>query len=249
MATLSDMSDVRGWPATQGDVFHLRVRELWTEQLGRRLDILIAGCGRGATVDLDRVETRITGIDEDLPVLRAAIDRRSDLDARHLGDLRAAPLLPRSFDIVHAEFLLERVRHAELVLDRMVSALRPGGLLLVRMRDRSSAYGFCDRAAPGWLRRLLWPALAPKGTVGPLPAIYEPVASREGIHSYCLMRGLMIAEDYSGVSGPALRGRHARLVRAVCRVVGRLSGGRLPTTRDDITLVIRKPHNHFARLI
>lgn len=249
MTTLSHMSEVRWWPATQGDVFSLRMRELWTEQLGRRLDILIAGCGRGDTVDVDRVETRVTGIDEDLPVLRASTGRRDDLDARFLGDLRAAPLLPRTFDVVHVAFLLERVHHAELVLDRMVNALRPGGLLLIRMRDRSSAYGFCDRFMPGWLRRLLWSRFAPKGMVGPLPAIYEQVASREGIHSYCLMRGLMIAEDYSGSSGPALRGPHAKLVRVVCQVVGRLAGDRLPSTRDEVTLVIRKPQNHFARLI
>jgi SAM-dependent methyltransferase len=243
------MSEVRWWPATQGDVFSHRIRELRTEQLGRRLDILIAGCGHGDLVDMERVETRITGIDEDLPVLRASVASRGYLDARFLGDLRAAPLLPRTFDVVHAAFLLERVRHTELVLDRMVNALRPGGLLLIRMRDRASAYGFCDRFLPGRLRRFLWPRFTPPGVVGPLPAIYEQVASREGIHSYCLMRGLMIAEDYSGASGPALRGPHAKLARFACRVVEKLSGDRLPATRDEITLVIRKPQNHFARLI
>ncbi|MDH2428761.1 class I SAM-dependent methyltransferase [Sphaerisporangium sp. TRM90804] len=243
------MSEVRWWPATQGDVFSLRIRELRTEQLGRRLDILIAGCGNGHPLELERVESRITGIDEELPILRAALESRGDLDARFLGDLRAAPLLPRTFDVVHVAFLLERVRHTELVLDRMVNALRPGGLLLIRMRDRTTAYGFCDRALPSWLRRLLWSAFAPQGAVGPLPAVYEQVASREGIHSYCLMRGLMIAEDYSGSSGPALRGPHSRLARAACHAVERLSGGRLPATRDEITLVIRKPQNHFARLI
>ncbi|MFC4587251.1 class I SAM-dependent methyltransferase [Sphaerisporangium corydalis] len=243
------MSEVRWVPATQGDVFGQRIRELWTEQLGRRLDILVAGCGHGQTIEVDRVETRITGIDEDLPVLRASCEGRGDLDTRYIGDLRAAPLLPRTFDVVHAAFLLERVRHAELVLDRLVNALRPGGLLLIRMRDRATAYGFCDRLLPGRPRGLVWSWFAPDGAVGPLPAIYEQVASREGIHSYCLMRGLMIAEDYSGTSGPALRGPHARIARAVCRAVGRLSGDRLPATRDEIILVIRKPQNHFARLI
>ncbi|WP_214415895.1 class I SAM-dependent methyltransferase [Sphaerisporangium fuscum] len=243
------MSDVRWWPATQGDVFGQRIRELWTEQLGRRLDILVAGCGGGHVLETDRIETRVTGIDEDLPELRAAMERRTDLDARFLGDLRDAPLLPRTFDVVHAPFLLERVHHAELVLDRLVNALRPGGLLLVRMRDRASAYGFCDRFLPSWPRRLLWPRFAPPGAVGPLPAVYEQVASREGIHSYCLMRGLMIAEDYSATSGPALRGPHARLARFTCHLVAKLSGDRLSTAGDEITLVIRKPQNHFARLI
>jgi SAM-dependent methyltransferase len=216
------MSEVRWSPVVQSDVFSQRIREQWAEQLGRRLDVLMAGCGRGSGLDLDRFDTRIMGIDEDLPALRAATVAREDLDTWALGDLRSVPMLPRSFDVIYVSFLLERIRHAELVLDRMVAALRPGGLLLIEMRDRASAYGFCDRITPSWLRRALWSRFVPRGSVGPLPAVYETVTAREGIHSYCLMRGLMIAEDYLGSSGLALRGRHARVVRAVCGVGGRV---------------------------
>ncbi|ETK31025.1 hypothetical protein GCM10009530_59050 [Microbispora corallina] len=230
-------------------MFSQRIREQWTDQLGRRLDILIAGCGRGGVLDVGRYEPRITGVDEDLPPLRAHASARQDLEATYLGDLRLVPIPPRSFDVVYVSFLLERVHHAELVLDRLVAGLRPGGLLLLKMRDGRSAYGFCDRATPGWLRRALWRSLAPAGSVGPLPAVYEPLASREGVQAYCLMRGLMIAEDYSAVSGPARRGPHAGLVTAVCRAVAALSRGRLNGVEDEITMVIRRPQNHFARLI
>jgi hypothetical protein len=243
------MSEVRWSPVVQSDVFSQRIREQWAEQLGRRLDVLIAGCGRSSRLDLAGLDARVAGVDEDLAVLRPVVAARADLDTWSLGDLRATPLPPRSFDVVHVSFLLERIQHAELVLDRMVAALRPGGLLLVEMRDRSSAYGFWDRIVPSWLRRRLWARFVLPGSTGPLPAIYEPVTSREGIHSYCLMRGLMIAEDYLGSSGPALRGPHARLVRAVCGMAEKLSRGRLSATRDEITLVIRKPQNHFARLL
>lgn len=243
------MSEVRWSPVVQSDVFSQRIREQWAEQLGRRLDVLIAGCGRGARLDLAGLDVRVAGVDEDLAVLRSAAAARTDLDTWSLGDLRATPLPPRSFDVIYVSFLLERIRHAELVLDRMVTALKPGGLLLVEMRDRSSAYGFYDRMLPGWLRRRLWHRFVPPGTPGPLPAVYEPVTSREGIRSFCLMRGLMIAEDYLGSSGPALRGRHARLVRAMCGLAEKLSRGRLSATCDEITLVIRKPQNHFARLL
>lgn len=243
------MSEVRWSPVVQSDVFSQRIREQWAERLGRRLDVLIAGCGRGARLDLAGLDARVAGVDEDLAVLRSATAARTDLDTWSLGDLRATPLPPRSFDVIYVSFLLERIRHAELVLDRMVTALKPGGLLLVEMRDRSSAYGFWDRVIPDWLRRRLWSRFVPPGSTGPLPAVYEPVTSREGVHSFCLMRGLMIAEDYLGSSGPALRGPHARLVRAVCGLAEKLSRGRLSATRDEIALVIRKPHNHFARLL
>ncbi|MFC0861951.1 class I SAM-dependent methyltransferase [Sphaerimonospora cavernae] len=237
----------------QDDVFSQRIREQWTDQLGRRLDILIAGCGRDGVLDVGRHEPRVCGVDEDLPPLRAHAVDRKDLDEVHLGDLRLVPLQPRTFDVVYVSFLLERVRNAELVLDRLVAALRPGGLLLLKMRDRRSAYGFCarlcDRAASRWLRRMLWRGLSPAESVGPLPAVYEPLASREGLQAFCLTRGLMIAEDYSAVSGPARQGPHPGLVGAVCRAVAALSRGRLNGTEDEIAMVIRRPQNHFARLI
>ncbi|MEW9529036.1 methyltransferase domain-containing protein [Microbispora sp. NPDC049125] len=243
------MSEVRWSPVDQDDVFSQRIREQWTDQLGRRLDILIAGCGRGGTLDTGRYEPRMIGVDEDLPALRAHTGAREDLESSYLGDLRLVPIPPRSFDVVYVAFLLERIQHAELVLDRLVAGLRPGGLLLLKMRDARSAYGFCDRVTPGWLRRALWKTLTPAGSVGPLPAVYEPLTSREGIQAYCLMRGLMIAEDYSAVSGPARRGPHGALVAMVCRTVAALSRGRLNGTEDEITMVIRRPQNHFARLI
>jgi hypothetical protein len=243
------MSEVRLSSVDQDDVFSQRIREQWTDQLGRRLDILIAGCGRGGVLDVGRYDPRISGVDEDLPPLRAHAAAREDLEAAHLGDLRLVPIPSRSFDVIYVSFLLERIRHSELVLDRLVAGLRPGGLMLLKMRDGKSAYGFCDRVTPEWLRRMLWKPLAPAGSVGPLPAVYESIASREGIQAYCLMRGLMIAEDYSAVSGPARRGPHGEFVAMICRAVAALSRSALNGTEDEITMVIRRPQSHFARLI
>ncbi|WP_283135415.1 class I SAM-dependent methyltransferase [Rhizohabitans arisaemae] len=243
------MSEIR-WPSySQGDVFSQRIREQWTERLGRRLDVLVAGCGGGTEIDMGRVAARLTGVDEDLPALRARTEARADLHAWSLGDLRSVPLPHRSFDVIRCEFLLERIRHTELVLDRLSSALRPGGLMFLRLRDRGSAYGFCSRVLPRRARRLLWPRFAPAGEVGPLPAVYEPIVSREGVQSYCLMRGLMIAEEYVGVSGPAHRGRFGPLVGGMCKLIEKASRGQLPAAHDEVTLVVRKPQNHFARII
>jgi hypothetical protein len=71
MVTLCGMPEVQRSPVGEDDVFGQRVREQWTEQLGRRLDILIAGCGRGGTLDVGRSDPLVTGVDEDLPPLRA----------------------------------------------------------------------------------------------------------------------------------------------------------------------------------
>ncbi|MEV2267686.1 class I SAM-dependent methyltransferase [Nonomuraea africana] len=238
------MADVRS-VALRGDLFEQRIREQWTEQLGRRLDLLVAGCAHDPPPFLDRIDAKATGVDEDLPAVRAHLPDRTYLDSWTLGDLRSVPIPPRSFDVVHLTFLIERIQHAELVLDRILNGLRPGGLLLVRMRDRSTAYGLCDRLTPSWLRRLLWRRLVQGDVTGPLPAVYEPVSSREGLRAFCFMRGLMITDDLAATSGPA-RGRAGS---AVVQLVDRLSRGRFTSSYDEVTMVIRKPQNHFARLI
>lgn len=228
-----------------GDLFDQRVREQWTEQLGRQLDVLYAGCAHGHGLDLDRIEARVTAVDEDLTPVRRRLEAESGVDSWNLGDLRTVPITPRSFDVAIVSFLLERIGHSALVLDRVLNGLRPGGLLLLRMRDRQSAYGFCSRVTPRWMRRLAWPYLVAEGTPGPLPATYERLASRDGLHAFCLTRGLMITDEVRTTSGPAM----GRVGTAAVGLVDRVSRGRYTSAHDELTMVIRKPHNHFARLI
>ncbi|MFB9621889.1 class I SAM-dependent methyltransferase [Nonomuraea helvata] len=239
------MSEVRS-VAPRGDLFGQRVREQWAGLLGRRLDVLVAGCAHDEPLVLERIETRATGVDEDHPAIRAVLGERADLVSWSLGDLRCVPLPPRSYDVIQVSFLLERVRHAELVLDRLLQSLRPGGLVLLRMRDRRSAYGLLDRIAPSWLRRLLWRLVVAPGTPGPFPAVYEPLASSDGMHAFCLSRGLMITDDTRNTSGPA---RNRGLAAVALAAVARLTNGRYPAGHDEITMVIRKPQHHFARLL
>jgi hypothetical protein len=147
---------------------------------------------------------------------------------------------PRVYDVVRASHLIERIAHAELVLDRFVAALKPGGLMVVRFRDRRSAFGCLDRRLPHWLRQLLWHHEQPP------PAVYDRVASLEGMRWYCMMRGLVIAEEITSrdtVSG------FGRLMGTVFRVVALFGRGRLTSAHSEVTMVIRKPENRFARII
>jgi SAM-dependent methyltransferase len=239
------MSEVRS-VAQRGDLFGIRVREHCAGQPIRRLDVLVAGCAHDEPLALDHVETRSTGADEDHPAIRQVLEERADLISWSLGDLRCVPLAPRAYDVIQLSFLLERIHHAELVFDRLLQSLRPGGLVLLRMRDRKSAYGLLDRVTPAWLRRLLWRPLAPFGTPGPLPAVYEPLASSDGIHAFCLSRGLQITDDERNTSGPA---RAGRIGSAAVALMSWLTSGRYPGSHDEITMVIRKPQHHFARLL
>ncbi|MFC5830514.1 class I SAM-dependent methyltransferase [Nonomuraea insulae] len=239
------MSEVRS-VALRGDFFGQRVREHCAGQPMRRLDVLVAGCAHDEPLVVEHMETRATGADEDHPAVRRVLEERADLVTWSLGDLRCVPLPPRAFDVIQLSFLLERVRHAELVFDRLLQSLRPGGLVLLRVRDRKSAYGLLDRISPSWLRRLLWRPLVRPGTPGPLPAVYEPLASSDGLHAFCLSRGLMITDDERNTSGPA---RSGRIGTAAVALMSSLTSGRFPASHDEITMVIRKPQHHFARLI
>ncbi|MFI0371441.1 class I SAM-dependent methyltransferase [Actinomadura sp. 1N219] len=288
------MTDLRTPPVSDGDLFSQRARQYALEKPLQRIHILEAGCGWGTGLDLGGREHHVTGVDADSPELRAHTCDRTDLDAWHLGDLRTVPLPPRAFDIVHASYLIERVPHAELVLDRFVAALKPGGLLLVRLRDRNTAYGFLDRTLPAWMhvgnrrrRKLTRPGRGPRGaharvpdapgsgapasgasepgreteTVStaenrrpvfrtiPPPAVYDRVASRSGMQWYCVMRGLVVAEEYTSRQAIKALGAGTGLAELLCRLVSVITRGRLPADHSEVTLVIRKPENRFARVI
>lgn len=263
------VTDVRTPLLRDGDLFSRHVRDYAAERPIQQIQILEAGCGTGGGLDLDRVDRYVTGVDADTPRLLAHTQSRPDLDAWTLGDLRTVPMPPRVFDVVHASFLLERVAHTELVLDRFVAAMKPGGLLLVRFRDRDSAYGFIDRMLPARLRRMLWRWMRPREASpagggagaahaetgararadGPLPAVYERITSLSGMRWYCIMRGLVIASEYVSRESVTSFGRWNGIVDRACRLVERLSRGRLPATHSEVALIIRKPENRFLRVI
>jgi hypothetical protein len=221
------------------------------QRAGQTLVLLQAGCTT-AYGDLDTgllarygCDTAVSLIDDDTAAAQAAVAAHPELGACTLSDLRMAPLTPRSADIVHCT-LLERISNVELVLDRLVEALKPGGLLLLRTGERESAVGFLDRILPGPLRALIWRRLRP-GEPGPYPGVYERLASERGVQSYALRRGLVIAQQQA-LSTLADRPTPLWLLTA-SRLVASLSRGRLTAAHDQLRYVIRKPESHFARVL
>jgi SAM-dependent methyltransferase len=223
-----------------------------TQRPGQPLALLQAGCTTAdGDLDLGLIRSCVHGaafslFDDDTPAARTAVAAHPELAACTLSDLRMAPLVPRSVDIVHCTLLLQRIGHAELVLDRLVEALKPGGLLLLTTGDRDCAVGFLDRALPRPLRALIWRSLRP-GEPGPYPAVYERLASQRGIQSYVLWRGLVIAQRQAH---SLLSGRRRPLwLLAASRLVAALSRGRLTSAHDELRYVIRKPQSGFARVL
>jgi SAM-dependent methyltransferase len=227
-------------------------RDYAAQHAGRTVMILQAGCAT-AGPELNLAALRAGGrdivaclADEDSRAVRAAVASRPELAAAMLGELRSVPLLPRSFDIVQCALLLDRISHAELVLDRLVGTLRPGGLLLLRTADRDTAAGYLDRRLPAALRSMAWRAARP-GQPGPFSAVYEPIASARGIHAYLLRHGLVVVHQQAG-SPAADTGLPAPML-AARRLVSWLSRGRLPDSHEELCYVVRKPEDRFARVL
>jgi hypothetical protein len=252
------------------EMFAHPVRECAHRSLGQPVRVLRAGIGTpldelGLSQLRDRgYEITVVTVDQPGPWAPAP-SGGPGADVR-LGDLRAVPLPPRSFDIVHCALLLDRIRHVELVLDRLTAALRPGGFLLLHIRDRDCALGLLDRRLPRPARRRLrartaaaavlagpagraGPPSAARGTPGPFPAVYERVASDRGIQAYARMRGLLITQRETARTWPDGPDRLARTVAATCRLISRLTRGRLTDAHDEVLYVIRKPEERFARIV
>jgi len=216
------------------------------------ITVLLAGFATaGDALDVGELragglEVIISAIDDDDDVVGTAVSQRADGADCTLGDLRTVPLPPRSFDVVVCAMLLDRIQHAELVLDRFVDALRPGGLLLLRIGDRDSAAGFLDRKLPLALRAAIWRSTRP-GQPGPYPASYEQLVSGRGIQSYVLRRGLVVARRQALNTLEGQRRPPGLLLAR--KTVELLSRSRLTCSHDELRYVIRKPEDRFARVL
>ena len=234
-------------------MFTRYTRDYVTGHDGHQITILQAGC---TTADGDLgvgvlreagADIAVSLIDDDQPVTRAALGADESLAGCVLGDLRTVPLPPRSHDIVLCTLLLQRIDHAELVLDRLVAAIRPGGLLLLRFSDRDSSGGFLDRVLPLAARTALWRKRRP-GRPGPYPAVYERLSSVRGVQAYALMRELVIAERQA-LGGLAGALAEPRGFLAAQKLAAGLSRGRLTAAHEELLYVLRKPEDRFARIL
>src|SRR5215469_3686665 len=240
---------------TVTDLFARSVYNYARQHEGEPIKLLQVGCTAPADeLELDKlrahgIDVSVRRIDQDHPDSSAA-GAAGNPGARDItfGDLRTIPLPSRDVDVVYSAHLLDRIQHVGLVLDRLVATLKPGGILLLRFRDRECAAGLLDRVLPQTARRAIWHWLRPE-QAGPLPAIYEPLLSVEGVYSYALARGLAIGERQAVRDRPRRPARPAWGAPLACRLIAAVSRGRHPDDHDDLLYVIRKPVNRFARVL
>lgn len=210
------------------------------------LRILEAGCGNSWPLRLDGVRYTLTGVDMNEDALNIRKNEKRDLDQAILGDLRTVSLEDGAYDVVYNSFVLEHVANADLVLDNFLRWLRPGGILILRIPDPASVYGFLSRLTPFWLHVLYKRYVEGRKTAGkpgydPFPTIYDAVVSREGIRDWCAARGLIIQEEVGWIYPISRPGLIRRLVMAGLKLVAALSLGKLSARHVNLTFVIEKP--------
>jgi SAM-dependent methyltransferase len=199
------------------------------------LRILEAGCGRLWPLKLS-VPFTLTGLDLDPDALAA----RKDLHRAVLGDLRTVEFAPRSFDVIYSAFVLEHVSGAQQVLERFVRWLTPGGMLIVKVPDRDSAYGFMTRLTPYWAhvmfhRYMLGQPLAGTPGRGPYPTYYDAVISERGLKEFCGRNGLTVPEVYRQCSYATFPP-----VRVAAFLTSLLSAGRLAWRHNNLLFIARR---------
>jgi SAM-dependent methyltransferase len=213
---------------------------------GRAIRILEAGCGRRWALSLDGVDFELVGVDINADALRLRTEKLRDLDRAIVADLRTVELDDESFDIVYCSFLLEHIDGAEKVLDRLLAALKPGGLLLLRVPDREGVYGWVARHTPHrthiWYKRYVRKAkLAGTPGHGPFPVVYDRILSWRALQEYCTAHGYTIVEAMSSNGHMDFFPDRIRpAVDSMLNGLAALSFGHLSADHANLSLIIRK---------
>jgi len=208
------------------------------------LNILEAGCGREWPLNLAGTKYTLTGIDMDDVALNHRKTVVNDLDETIIGDLRDIDLEENKYDLIYNSFVLEHIDNAELVLNKFFSWLKLGGILILKIPDRNSVFGFTTRATPHWFhvffRKILGHKNAGRLGYGPYPTIYDSIVSRKGIHEYCQRNSHIIKEEYGCGLFFNRPGYISFLMRLYSRIMGILSFGQLSSKHNNLTYIIEK---------
>ena len=145
----------------------------WMEELlgdRRNLRVLQAGCGHKS--DLHFGPTSYTvGIDSSPEQLA----RNVDVDEKLLGDLETFDFGQSDFDVIYCSNVLEHLDAPLSTMQRFADALKPDGLLVLRIPNPLSVKGLITKLAPFpvhvWFyqRVLGYANHTGRGTAGPFP--------------------------------------------------------------------------------
>jgi ubiquinone/menaquinone biosynthesis C-methylase UbiE len=217
---------------------------------GRPIRVLEAGCGNKWPIDLQGVDYHLTGADLDAAALKVRMDRENDLDEVIHGDLCTMTLTEASFDVVYSAFVLEHISAADSALGNMVRALKPHGLLVVRVPEPNTARGFVTRNTPFWFHVLYHRWVMKRETAGkpgyaPYRTYYHAVISLKGMQAYAQASGLRCQAVFADKYDREGKGIAGVLFRTGARLIDALSLGRITSQYSNLVYLLEKQQGSF----
>ena len=166
--------------------------------LGPNLSILEAGCGRRWPLNLS-VNYQVVGIDVDETALRIRQQKHGDLVEYKVGSICDDLFEPNSFDVIYCSYVLEHVAGVDKVLENFARWLKPNGLIVIRVPDDRSVYGWLSKHTPHWFhvlacRLVLGRKTAGQEGYGPYPVVYEQAMSLSGLRSFAESKAFRFKE-------------------------------------------------------
>ncbi|MGC2528000.1 MAG: class I SAM-dependent methyltransferase [Candidatus Acidiferrum sp.] len=105
--------------------------------------LLEAGCGSASHLNFGG-QVRLVGID----ISAAQLARNASLHEKIVGDVQVYGFPPDSFDAIVCWDVLEHLKHPELALQQFARAIKPGGLIILKMPNVLSVKGLVTKLLP-----------------------------------------------------------------------------------------------------
>lgn len=240
------MNNLRIIPDTRRETQLIERYITATAAPGAPIRILEAGCGQSWVMQLNNIAYTLTGIDLDKDAIALRQQRFNDLDEVIIGDLRTVELEAEQFDVIYNAFVLEHVENATQVLENFTRWLKPDGIMILKIPDRYSVYGFLARHTPHWLHVSYYKYIKGCKSAGapghmPYPTVYDKNVSSAGIRKFCRQHNLEIKQELGKnnyLRGVSVRNQVVKLGSILLSIV---SLGYLAWKHNDLIYIIQKP--------
>ena len=242
---ISPLKVIRGISPGAAEDFHTisqYVKTHFSKQSQRPIKVLEAGCGQKPFLEPTTMNYQITGVDASSEAIALRNQNRGDLERSIVGDITTIALPANEYDIVCSSYVLEHVDGAEKALENFCNWLKPGGLLIIRMPDPSTAYSFLAKHLPFWMhvvaKRAMGSKTAGKPGYDPFPTFFDPIVSRAGMYQFCQNHDLDIKMEYS--YGFDKFEAMYPIGNLLLKTLSLLSLGKLDANRCDLLYIIEK---------
>lgn len=206
------------------------------------LKILEAECGtKWDQADLlSDIDYTLTGIDLDDKALDFRKNNLKDLDETICGDLRKIDFLKAEFDVIFNSFVLEHIDGAEEILQNFDQRLKPGGLIVLRIPDPGTVYGFFSKVTPFWVHKIYAKYFKELGKPGctPYPTDFDEIVSQTGIRNFCSEKNWSIREEI--INGYYHKEPNRSTVSKIIKVISFLTFNKLKDTHTNLLYILEK---------